>query len=412
MAEPTLSPSQLQGLQSAKSLADAGVSAATNQIAAVQSSINTQQNVDDAIKTLFDYNNLSVISNYELERRYMDGYVVQNPISESDLLAFVSGSSSRLQPGASLTPTRIAQFDGGPIVYVDAGIDLKTYPIRVLDQNELAQFLVQDYYLNLLQNGFSYTGPTTSVTTATALTPTSTRLTTNLVSTSPGIVSGQWIVASSSSTTAVMQVNSISGGGPGPSAYTITFTYVVPPASNIAVGANIVGSIAAFSNSERSSKITSNPKFQNVMNAWVAGLKSSLNIRLQCLTSGISAFDSNGNDLKSSQARADKVSSQTFIQNYLINTDISNAGISSLKSEESSRKNKITQRVGIDIKKEILNGSKGSFYDRRYALAVARTTLGNGSLYVLNQLQKQLSSVSSAQASAQSLSNRWNSFLS
>jgi len=415
MAEPTLSTEQKNALKSALSLAQAGADGAKERYDAMQASIKSQEDLDGAMKTLFNYNHINVISQYETERRWIDGQLLQAPIVEQDLVSFVTRVGSRLDNGESRDIKRISQFDGVPTAYVDPMIQLKKYPIQTIDPNELAQFDVQDYFVNLLANGFTGPSPSQTIQTGTVIGPNSTSLNTQSVSGGIGVSVGQWLLIGGTSESAVIEVNSVQTAVSGSFPATIGFVYVVPPTGSIATGASI-GSSFVITNAERTTHVTTIPARQNILDFWMNRLKDSLVLRKSALDHQIRAFDANGNSQKVQAARQSADTSRTFITSYLglnppATMDVSNTGLSSLTTERNTRKARAVARVG-DIKSEILKGEgNGSFYDRRFALAVARTNLGNGSLFILKELQALAASSQASQASASALAARWSSFL-
>jgi len=338
--------------------------------------IEQKQKVDDAFKALFSYYNDSIIKKYDAERKALNGSFIANPIVEADIIAVGSNPiSGRLAPTPpAVDIVRIPEFDGTAYTSID--------PI-----NEQQLILDQEDVENVLQNGYGPGSYPVTLKTKTALTPTSTTLELEDPS-SPisGIVTGTVFLVIGGGDLAVVKVltaTPVVSPPPPPYRLNLTIELIVPPSGTIAAGANLY-SFTGFTNSERTTKVASNPDFQPLMDYLISLLESKINDRISKLNAQLSAVTSNDDPdavAELASAASNINASSTFLTNYLLTTDISNTGLASLASERGIRSGQVTARLA-----EILaayTGQTEDYYEQRYQIANNRGNTQRGTLRLL-----------------------------
>jgi hypothetical protein len=380
MAKPTPSPDQLAALN-AEIAGNNAQATALAESAALQGPIIAQkQEVDDAFKALFDYYNLQIIKPYDDERKAINGTFVVSPVVEADILA-VGGNppSGRLVPTPPTTDiVRIPEFDAGAY----SGLNTNNEQQRILDQQAVENTLVNGY------------GPGTyplTLTTTTAITPSSTTLTLEDTAVAITIAPNDVFIVSSGGDLAVVKVLTITPNNPPvppPYESDLTIELIVPPTGTIAAGATL-DSFTGFTNLERISKTASDPDFQPLMDYLISLLQSKINDRISRLNDQLAALALNEDPDATAQitsATNDANVSKGFLTNYLLTTDISNVGLASLSSERSSRSGQLTTRLGQILAN--YTGQTEDYYEQRYQTANNRGNTQRGTLRAVKNAEQ------------------------
>lgn len=406
MGLPTPSPGEIAALTALKGIADAGVAAGPGKVAAIQSAIDAQQEVENFQKSTFDTVNDEIIRRYEVERRWIDGQDIAAPIVEADLQSFASrDGNGRLWNGGAFDPLRIAEFDGTPLAALEA-------------DNETDLFTNQDTILDQLQNGISSTTLTNGVTN-TAFNSSSTDG--EVESDSAGeLVDGNFLLITSATDSALVKViNVVESAGPSPFQYTFDIDeYIAVPAGTIAIGSDAgVEDFAGFNNTERTNKTANDSFFQNIMDGLIGALETNFNDRKTALNNEKTELQTNLDDNLDAQAETDVDTSITVIDGFLGATppstiDVSDTGIAAIDTEKGIRETEITQRI-IDIAAAIAFGEAGtkSYYDVRFETTEGRVRLNNGSIVLLNDLETSKSNAQIGAIEAQGLSDRYDALI-
>lgn len=171
-----------------------------------------------------------------------------------------------------------------------------------------------------------------------------------------------------------------------------------------------ISNLSSFTNSERTSKITDDPGDQATMNAAISALELAMSNRVLTLDAQDAALglnqDVDATSEISSQINLNNIS-RLYIQNYLITTDISNTGFSSLNAEKSIRGTEISTRIS-QINTNYI-GQSENYYDKRYNTANDRGNLLRGTLrqIVVSQESLQVTQdyANTAQAAADSITS-------
>jgi len=372
MAKPTPSPQQIEVLQAEKAKAEATAALFTAQDAAKAAREAELNVLDSAFKDLFDWYNDKVIVKYDTEKKAINGVFQATPIVEADLTACANLSGRLLPTPPATAPVRIAEFDGG---------NTSTSVVNEL-QHITDQAVIEDY----LVNGFSPT-PTFNPATAetdSALTPASTTLDVTDPTNVMSFAIGQFLVIKGLSEIAVIKITSVTPGVgvPPPYDFTLGFTYIVAPVGTIAIGAEL-DNFTGFTNPERTTKTASDADFQPLMDYLIAQLQLHLNNRKARIVEMNAALSTNEDPTPAAitnianQTTANN-NTTTFINNYLVTTDISDTGLSSLSTERGTRTTNLNGRV-TQINAAYTGGQE-NFYDARYTQASNRADTSRGTL--------------------------------
>lgn len=375
MAKPIPSGPQLEAL-------NAEVAGNTAQFNAINESIPLQdpiiaqkQEVDNAFKDLFNYYNDAVIKKYDAERKALNGTFIANPVVEADILA-VGGNpiSGRLAPTPpSVDIVRIAEFDGTAYTSLDPAHEQQ----HILDQAEIE---------DVLENGY---GPGTypiTLETASALTPTSTTLDLeDAVAPISGIVAGTVFIVADGGDLAVVKVlnTTVPPGTPPPYLLELDIELIVPPTGTIATGANL-DSFTGFTDLERTNKVSTDPDLQPLMDSLITDLEAIIADRISRLNEQLSALATNEDPdavANITTATNNVNASLTFLNNYLLTTDISDVGLTALANERSLRSGQITARLAQII--AAYTGQTENYYESRYQTANNRGNTQRGTLRLL-----------------------------
>lgn len=372
MAKPTPSPSQLEAINSEMAGNSAQAAALTESVPLQDPIIAQKQQVDDAFKDLFAYYNTNIIGKYDDERKAINGSYVANPVVEADIIGVGSNP-----PTGRLVPTppandivRIPEFDAG--AYTSTAPNYEQ--LHIADQADVEDVLVNGY------------GPGTypmTLETFTALTPSSTTLELEDAAVAiTGIVTGTVFLVTGVGDLAVVKVinTTVPPGTPPPYKLNLDIELIVPPTGTIAAGANL-DSFTGFTNPERTTKTATDPDLQPLMDYLIGELEARINDRISRLNEQLTALAANEDTDGAPQittATTNANNSKNYLTNYLLTTDISNTGISSLASERGLRSTFLTIRLG-----EILanyTGQTEDYYEQRYQTANNRGNTQRGTL--------------------------------
>lgn len=393
MSGPVLTPEEQAQMQKEAAKALAAAETFQAQVGAQQARAQELAKVDSGFKKFFDYYNNDIIGKYDLERKAINGQYVDSPVIEADIVACASLAGGRIQPSLPATDAiRIGQFDGTPLL---------------TDQSNELQFILDQAGIeNTLVNGYGGTSPANSVVTATAITPTSTTLQLTDPTTTFSIAPNTVLIVSSGSDLAVVKILTFTlqvSPAPPPYVANCTIEVLVPPSTTIPAGQQLTA-FNGFTNAERTTKTASDPDLQGLMNYLVQQLQDKINSRITKLNDQLAAISANQDPDGVSElntATTNVNNSKSFLTNYLITTDISNTGLSSLSSERGSRTTQANARVS-----QILNAYTGrtkNYYNERYNAANNRANTSRGSLRLQKAAEQ---AASTSQSYAQSLSDQ------
>lgn len=375
MAKPSPSPSELAAINTEIAGNSAKSAAMASSIPLQDGIIAQKQKVDDAFKSLFDYYNTKVIGKYDLERKAINGTYVLAPVVEADIIGVGSNPpTGRLVPTyPALDILRIAEFDATAYTSTAAVYEQK----HILDQANTEDVLV---------NGYGAGTYPISLTTFTSITPTSTTLTledtTDPIAITPGTV---FIVYSGVNFAAIKVLTITPNNPPTPPPYKsdLTIELIAAPAGTISPG-QVLYSFTGFTNGERTTKTTSNPSYQPLMNSLVSQLQTTITDRISRLNEQLAVLTTNEDPdgiANITTATNNANSSKTFLNNYMITTDISNTGLASLASDRSTRSGQLTTRLAQII--AAYTGQTENYYEQRYQTANNRGNVSRGTLRAL-----------------------------
>lgn len=368
MPGPTLSPAEIAQLTKDKKTQEGAAAAYQSLVAGQQAEAAELAVSDGAFKKFFDYYDADIIQKYDLEQRWINGRIITDPIVEADILAVAELSGGRCQPSLPATDViRISQFDGTPIT---------TDPI-----NELQHIADQIPRETHLTAGWPGTALALTVLTTTTIGPATTMITLSGSAVDYVPVIGQVYVIEGASTVAVFQVDTVTPtpGGP-PFIKDLGITMIVPPTGTIAIG-QTVKIFTGFNNAERTTKTAALPKYQGLMNYLVAQLQAIINLRITTLNNQLPSIAANQDPDGVAQlaaATSNVNASKTFLTNYLITTDVSNTGLTSLSGERVSRTTQANTRVSQIT--TAYTGQTKNYYNERYNAANNRGNTSRGTL--------------------------------
>jgi hypothetical protein len=377
MAKPVASPSQVAAIESTVQDQQTQQAAFTETAGLQDAVIAKATEVDNAFKDLFNWYNDAIIGKYDAEKKSINGVYVVSPVVEADILNVAANP-----PSGRLVPTpptadivRITEFDGGGTA-VAADYEQK----HITDQAAVE---------NVLQNGYPAAtfNPTTE--TDSALTGASTTLDITDSAAAVGLAPNDIVVVEDMATIAVIKILTITPavGTPPPYDYTTTIQVLVPPTGSIAAGATFAN-FTGFTNAERTAKVTTDPLYQDFMDYLISSLQAEINKRLLRLPEQITALNANEDPdgtANNNTAKTNAQNNQTFLNNYLLTTDISNTGLSSLSSDRSSRSSFLTTRLSQIT--SAYTGQTENYYNMRYDTANNRGNTQRGTLRAKSNAQ-------------------------
>lgn len=426
MGLPTPSTDQVNALQDLKAVADAGVAGAADKEAAIQGAIDKQQEVEDFQKSTFDTLDAEIIRRYEVEKRWINGDDIQDPIVEQDLIDFANkDESGRLWNGGDFAPSRIAEFDGGPLVELE-------------DEPELDQFAPQDTILDRLQNGISgqilldvgatIQGSLDSNTTQIIIEDNTTTINIGdrLFVSGGGFaaiveatnVSSGGFCTGESNPPQTTETDCVNDGGTWTPADTVDITILIPPSGTIPAGSDIgQKTFDGFTNTERTNKIATDSDFQDIMDTLLSDLETLFNRRKTALQNQINELQNNEDDNLDPDAETEAQTSLDAIDGFLGVTppstiDISDTGITAINDEKAVRQPQAQARP-TDIDSALAFGTDGSksYFDLRFEAAEGRVRLNNDSLVLINELNDAKANIQQGGTEAQGLSDRYDALI-
>lgn len=368
---PTLTPEEIAQLQAEKAKQENFRDAMNAAVPQKQARAAELAVADGAFKKFFDYYNNDIITKYDMEREAINGQYIASPITEADIVGPASVDPSvRTTPSTPVTDIiRVAEFDGGPLV---------VNPI-----NEVQSIADQAYYENVLVNGYPTGGFTdTTAKTDAALTGASTQLKVTDPTNALSIIVGQVFIVKNLTNIAVVKITSIDIA-PGMSApYNATYgiSFIVSPTGSLPTNSDLAF-FTGFNNTERTNKVPSIAAYQPLMDYLIFQLEDAISLRVARLDEQIGAMASNLDPdgvAALAAATTNANASKTFLNNYVVTTDISNTGLASLASERGTRGTQITARLAAIV--AAYTGQTLNYFDARYTNANNRANTARGSL--------------------------------
>lgn len=372
MAAPTLTQQEIDQLEAEKAKLEDQVTTLNNAVAAKEARAIELSVADGAFKKFFDYYNDDIIGQYDDEYRALNGRFIVSPITEADVVGPATlNATVRTTPSLPQTDIiRVTQFDGG-----GTSTDLVNESEHISDQASLEDALV---------NGYPSSGGFNPATAETASSLDSLSTTLDVIDNlNPLTIQiGDVIVVTSGGDFSVVEVTSVTDNSTLPPPYEFTYgiDILIPPSGTIPSGASL-SEFTGFDNTERTNKTANNPSLQPLMDSLIASLEDLVNSRILRLNEQITALNNNLDPdavTEIADTLVDINDSKTFLQNYLITTDISDTGLSSLANERATRSSQITTRV-TQINNNYTNQTE-NYYDRRYQIANDRGNTSRGTL--------------------------------
>lgn len=370
MAKPVLTSNEEALLAATKAVQEDLVTSYTSIVANQTSRIANLEDLDDAFKKFFDWYNDDIIGQYDTELKALTGAYQASPIVEADIEGPANlDSSVRTTPSLPVTDIiRIDEFDN------DNQITANSYEQLSITE----QAAIEDALVNGYGNPSGYSGTTV---TTTDLDGSSTALS---ISDNTGAVTlseDDIVILTGSGYQAAIRIDSITETTNPPATTPYTYNYaitvIIPPSGTISSGAAFT-SFSGFSNGERSAKTAS---LQDLLDNMVSELEAAINSRITHLNTQLTAISANNDPDATaalSTASTNATTSKDFLTDYLVTTDISNTGLTTLSTERNTRGGQITARASaIDA---AYTGQTINYFDRRYQLANARANTANGSL--------------------------------
>lgn len=406
MAAPTLTPEQIASLEAEQLKQESAVLTFEATVPLKEARAADLAIQDSAFKSFFDYYNDEIIGIYDSERQELDGLFIIDPIVEDDILKPAELEPHRTTPALPNTDIiRVTEFDGGG---TDTNSDNE-------QQNIINQVLNED----VLVNGISGTSPVVTGTSLTASSLNAASTTLDMIDAAgPTLFSigDTFVVHDGGANTAVVQVVGVTDnvGGDPPYDISLDVLILIPPIGTIASGSDVIDSFDGFNNTERTNKVANNNDLQPLMDSLILSLTSDLLLRQVNLLAQITAIDLNQDPDGIAQlntAKTNVLTSDSFIDNYLLTTDISDTGLLTLSTERGVRGPQITSRIA-EIILNYTNQTE-NYYDRRYSSGNDRGSTGRGTLRLqTNAEQGAITSqayADNAQAQADAITNLLNS---
>lgn len=369
MPKPTLSQAQIDALNADKTRQQSASSVFSAQAAAKDAEIAELQILDSSFLDLFNWYNDSIIGQYDAERKAIEGVFVANPIVEQDIL-----DAANLDGSGRLTPTlpdtdlvRVAEFDGGG-----------TTTTTVHENTYLAEQTSLDW---TFRNGYPLGGYTDGGPQLTwVLEPDSTTIQIEDTTNPLNIQVGDILVVDGDATSGSAVCRVLSEISSTATTFEGNIEFIIAPNSQIAFGSFLV-EFTGFTDAERSTKTASDSAYQNIMDALVTQLETAINNRLARLAEQLTALNANEDPDGTADIAAaitDVQDAQNFLNNYLLTTDVSDAGLLSMVNEISNRNMEITARLAQIT--AAYTGQTENYYNQRYNMANNRGNTQRGTL--------------------------------
>ena len=379
-----------------------------------------KQLTDDGFKAAYDYYDGIVVA-YENEREELDGTYVQDPVTETDIdnpASLIPSRTTPINPATDIV--RISQYDGTPLITIDndipgVGSDIGTTqldiePYWISKQEEVADWL---------QNGLGGTSPTITPTTfvVDAITPSTTQITiettvetenptfavgdrfviedgstqvgieiTGIVSETPGSPGMGFCTGETPPGSGVDETTCLANGGvwtpPTPSNFTGTYDIIVLTGGSVGASGSIDETWSGYSDSDRAAKVDSTDGYTQMLLDMISQLETYANNRITKLNNQETQLNANSDPDLDGTALTNVQSSRTFLQNYLLTTDVSDTGLTGINNESSTRDSQITARIAA-INSAFTTQPTGNFFDLRYNAANDRGNTSRGTLRIL-----------------------------
>lgn len=137
---------------------------------------------------------------------------------------------------------------------------------------------------------------------------------------------------------------------------------------------------SSFTNTERDTKTTSDPGQQTSFNNLLSLIELQVNNRIARLDEQITALTANEDPDLDASALTDANTSKSFLEAWLVTSDVSDTGLSSLSSERGTRGAEITARKAAIIL--AYTDQTEDYYEKRYELANVRANTMTGTLRI------------------------------
>lgn len=372
MAKPTPNPAQTELIEASKAQKQAEIDRLAATVPLLDASIAEKTQIDNAFKDQFNWYSDDVIGQYDAELKALNGVFVTNPITNADVEDVVfDPTNARLFPDpGDVDVKRIPEFDGG-----NTSTDSSAELLSINRQANIEDQLV---------NGFGGTQPTgtlTTVTSTNAIGPGDSQVIMD-DSATPTVTfsAGNIFILDDGSNIASIEVTAATEDPMTPGLWTLDFVFVFEGSVNS--GANIDVDFDGFNNTERTNKSSSD--YQAILDSLVDSLETEINNRITALDAQITAQNAN-EDPDGNFDQTDINTSKTFLQNYLLTTDISDTGLTSLSDERVIRTPQINTRVS-EIQ-AAYTGQSEDYYESRYTRANDRAQIRRGTLTEINRLE-------------------------
>jgi hypothetical protein len=368
MPGPTLTDAEKAQCKKEAAKATSAAATFTSQIAAQTARAAELAVVDGAYKKFYDYYN-GIITAYDLERKQIDGQYIAAPIIEQDILDCANGAGRVVPSLPVIDVVRISQFDGTPL------ITNPTYELLAITKQADAE--------DVLVHGYGSGTYAMTTMTATSLTPTSTTLQLTDASATFTIAPGTVFIVSTLTDFAVVVVDTfvpVTSPVPPPYVANLTIHYLIPPTGTIPAGQQLTA-FTGFTNAERTTKTSTDPKLQGLMNYLITKLDAQITARIPFLDAQTSAIGTNQDPdgtAQNANALTNIATSKSFLNTYIITTDISDTGLAGLSSERSTRTTNANARITQII--SAYTGRTQNYYNQRYSYANNRANTARGSL--------------------------------
>ncbi len=380
----TLTQAEIDALLAERTRLVASIAKRTESEAAQDSVVQAATDADSAEKKAFDLYDAEVINRYEDEREELDGTYVNTPVTKTELDEVGQLiATQRLFPVAPITvPTRIAQFDGTPLIttanQIAGVVPDPASPVKL--NTEPYWISRQAFRETWLQTGFGGTSPTITPTTYVvgAVTPSTLQITVRTTDSSENAVFavGDTFVAKDGSnqvgvlvTNVVSQVNgdplagSCAGesnppqttqatcegdGGtwtPAPTFYEAVLDVLVLTPLSLSASATIDETWAGFSNADRTAKVDSTDGYTSMLLAMIDDLEDMLDFRKLTLDAQRTALLANQDPGLAGSALTNVDASRTVITAWKVSKNVANSDLATLASDRTSRSTQITARI-------------------------------------------------------------------
>lgn len=403
MAKPAPSPAQQELIDAEIEKKNKEIAKFNALIPGLDAQIAEKTEIDNAFKAQFNWYNDTVIGNYEAEREAINGVYVTNPVTNQDIedVVFDPTNARMFPPPGDTEVVRISQFDGTPTS--TAGNESNT-ELYWLD----AQANIEDILVNGLNSPSDDLDDVETVDSVSNSTPIQTiELTDSASATVPELSPGeQFILTDGTNYIPVEVISSTStpngtcdlpayetesectlNGGvwtPAPGGTIIVQIQILTAAVpvTLAAGASIIDDFSGFNNTERDNKTALE---QNLMDYLVAELQAIIGKRQERMAAQSTALAAQEDPDLDPTAATNITTSDDFLTDYLIDTDISDVGIGELSTERTTRTGQANARVAA-INAAFTGGSE-NYYDSRYTRANDRAQIRRGTLTEINRLQ-------------------------